>query len=174
MKNLFIVIALIFSASILIISCSKIETPGVSGKVTSGSQVAEKSSGNSHGNGLKSANTFGTNWVFDDEEVKCWPSPLDCYDPVPVRASLDEIIKLFEFAVNGNKQDVKYFFTTQNWQSLFPGLEGTDNLIKLQSGNYDMIMSTGSNNMVHYLAGSTLPLTLHNEEFVLRIDKSVN
>jgi len=177
MKNLVYIFALLLCASLFSVSCSKVETPeatgnGKSGLTSSGQSATNTSSGKQHNGGLKSATGFGTNWLFDDERVKCWPSPLDCYDVITVKPTQSEILKMFEEAVNGDASDIKDFFTTQQWQLLFPDFDGTVNLIKLQSGLYDMIMKTDDKNISYYAAGSELPLTLKNEEFVLRIDKS--
>jgi hypothetical protein len=177
MKNLINVFALLFCASIIMVACSKVETPNVNGKVTSsGNSTAQSSDGISadkpNTGGLKSASGWGTNWLFDDENIRCLPAPLDCYDVITIKPQQSEIVTTFENAVNGASGEIKIFFTTQQWQLLFPGLDGTEQLTKLQSGNYDMIMKQDANDRYYYAAGSELPLTLQNEEFVLRLDKS--
>lgn len=171
MKNFLNVIALVISASLLTMSCSKVETKSVNQKTTT--PTTQNSSTVSKSNHQKCASSWGLNWVWDDETLQCVLAPLDCYDVIVVKPSKLQILTIFENAVNGNANDIKIFFTTQDWASLFPDLAGTDNLAKLQSGNYDMIMRSDASNIIsYYAAGSKLPLTFENEEFVFQIDKS--
>ena len=165
MKNL-IFLSFILSVGLFLFSCAKVETPNATGKNTTTSVSGSTSSTNT----LKTNSGWSTEWIWDLDRKKCWPTPLDCFDPVNVKPHLSEIFMIFNNDVDGDASKVKDFFTNQEWQLLFPLLEGTDYLTRLQSGNYDMIRITSDDNsMLYYAAGKNLPLTAANEEFVLQV-----
>jgi hypothetical protein len=170
MKNSIKLIAIVFCTSIIFVSCSKDETSNVTGKsqqTTQSFSVTDQQSTSE----LKSA-TFGRNFIFDPENKKCLPIPLDCYDDVVVRPTQVTAMKHFENAVLGNAGDVQYFFTYDAWFVLFPELDGTADLDSLRSGHYDMVMTSDEDKIFYYGAGNQYPLNFQNEKFVLRLNKS--
>jgi len=165
MKNLIKLIALIFCAGFIFVTCQKAENK----KVTAENQKLIQSSNQTS---LKTE-TWGLNWMLEVENgVTCIPTPLDCYDEIVITPSQTTALQHFENAVQGNAGDVQYFFTYDSWDVLFPGLDGTTNLDSLRTGHYDMVMTHNDNNIYFYGAGNSKPLNFENEEFVLRIDKN--
>lgn len=112
-------------------------------------------------------------WLTQD----CFPTPLNCYDPIvvkpPEQKSSDNIkscvLKLDDAVAEGSDA-IKKFFLSDDCSVLFPNLDNSKgHLSKLQSGIYDGIC-IAKNNKNYYLFGSKDELNIENPEFVLVVE----
>jgi len=109
----------------------------------------------------------------------CLPPAVECFDDV-VATGLGTYVDEFEDAIAGGASEIATFFTTGNYEQLFPDFDeaaNIDYLEKLQSGNYyividarSIIITTQTQTTFYkvYESGTT---TL---EFVLQLSANVN
>lgn len=108
-------------------------------------------------------------WI--PEEVGCGGIPTSCYAELVYNESEQgaELVA-FETAVAGDENDVKTYFTTGNWSTLFPFDLSSPELADLQSGTHDIIKVSGAGTD-YYLCGATNTLSTTNVDFVLQIQQ---
>ena len=166
MRNFIKILTIVFFAGTIFSSCTKEDVTTAAGN----EQLSSADGTVKNHNTLSASKAWGKYWMWSNEYIKCSPLALDCYDPIVIKPA-QSVLDAFKTAVQGGCSSAAYFFNNEDWAALFPGLAETDDLVKLQSGNYDMIRYADGV-MNYYACGSTLPLTFYNEEFVLVIDKT--
>ncbi len=102
--------------------------------------------------------------LFDGKE-NCIPNRIVNCIEIVIDGKPATAITEFQSIVSGNAEDVKNYFTGTSYSDLFSELSNTEQLSKLQSGNYDIVASVSKPNV--YFVGVKDTNIANNYEFVL-------